>query len=172
LNNKKNVLLVGNGNSDLPKVIHDHFGGRIKIVCLDYSQPCIDMLRVIYNDQVTYNNMEFICGDATKLESCIQNYYHTDDNSDAISFDYIIDKGLIDAMMCNEGWNASLEKYFQGISALLQSGEGIYTCVSYKLSTSTKEYLSDLGEKFGFSWEFHIADKSNDRVSFSIGKKL
>ncbi len=174
--NKNNILLVGNGNSDLPKLIHDHFEGRINIACLDYSQTCIDMLRIIYNDETTYHNMDFICGDATNLKNCIQNYYHIngdgyDDDDNLASFDYIVDKGLLDAMMCDEGWNTKLEKYLEGVGGLLQS-EGKFILVSYKLSTSTKEYLSDVGDKYGIHWKFDIVDKSNDRVSFSIGNKV
>lgn len=182
------ILLVGNGNSNLPKIIHEHYNdrsdnngnvyGKVNILALDYSQPCIDMLRKVY-DKIYYPHMHFVCGDATKLVDCIQDYYkdksqssHSSaDNNDEISFDVIIDKGLMDAMMCDEGWNASVERYIEGVSELLQkSKKGKFLLISYKLNQSTKEYLFDIGDKFGLEWDFDIADKSNDRISFTIGR--
>ena len=196
-----NILLPGNGNSNLPKLIHDHWEGmntenknmsnkNINITCMDYSQPCIDMLSMLY-DKEHYSNMHFICGDAADLKNCIEKYYYDtknnvigsdDDNNKEInsntsksgktySYDMIVDKGLMDAIMCDEGWNVFLEKYFDGVSSLLKN-DGKVILVSYKLSTSTKEFLIDMGEKFGIDWEFDMADKSNDRVSFSVGTKL
>jgi hypothetical protein len=185
--NVKNVLLPGNGNSNLPKIIYDHCNGCINVTCLDYSQSCIDMLKMIHNDDDDddgdgefYSNMEFICGDAINLKGTIENHYrrggmtHTNNEKDKLSllYDMIIDKGLMDAIMCNEDWNDSLEKYFQGASQLLKK-DGKILLFSYKLSTSAKEFLIDVvGENIGIAWDLDIDNGSNDRVSFSIGNKI
>lgn len=155
---------------------------------MDYSQPCIDMLRMLY-DKDNYPNMDFICGEATDLKNCVERYFHGKKNNDDCrygnidinensesgskdSYNMIVDKGLMDAIMCDEGWNATLGKYFQGVSLLLQKDSGKIILVSYKLSTSTREFLIDIGQKVGIEWEFDMVDKSNDRVSFSVGTKL
>ncbi len=179
----RHILLVGNGNSNLPKLIHDYHDGDIHITCLDYSQPCIDMLKTMYpknggnidsKDRIEYSNIEFVCGDATKLKDCINDFYC--DQKTITSFDVIIDKGLMDAMMCNEGWNASLDAYFEGVSSFLKKRnnndeeESKVILISYKLSTSTKDYLVAIGQRFGIEWDLDIVDKSNDRVSVSIGR--
>lgn len=178
-----NMLLVGNGNSNLPQIIYDHYDGdnKMKIVGLDYSQPCIDMLRTVY-DKEQYPNMDFICGDATKLVLCIKSYYTNTFQSeteemeaidDKFLFDVIIDKGLMDAIMCDEGWNTSVEKYIRGVSELLKKNESSqFMLISYKLNPSTKDFLLEMGDKFGLRWDFDIVDKSNGRVSFSIGRKI
>ena len=172
LKNRNNILITGNGNSNLPELIYNDHNGQIHITVMDYSKTCIDILCKLYNKD-EYSNIDCICGDATNLEQCIKKR----------NFDMIIDKGLMDAIMCGEGWNMSLDKYFYGVSLLLKdtkrttrsssddSCNGQFILISYKLSTSTKEYLTDVGERFGIDWMFDINDKSNDRVSFSVGTK-
>lgn len=168
------VLIVGAGNSALPQILYkSHNNAQIlnndgsipsttRITCLDFSSYCIDMLRTLYG--ASCPKMDFVCGDATKMSTLFSEQ----------QFDYIIDKGLMDALMCGEGWDWTVESYVKGISSILSSdkSKGRMLLISYKLSPSTKQFLLDMGVKYSICWNFDIDSKSNERVSFSIGSKV
>lgn len=177
--NGSSVLMVGTGNSVLPRILYDAHEGRTSVVCLDYSQPCLDMLRTMHAESCP--RMEFICGNAKELEQIFSrdaNYIDGeeeeggDPNDELFYFDTIVDKGLVDAFMCGEGWNGDLEPYMKGVAALLEKGIGRFILVSYKLNSSTKEFLIEIGRRHGLQWEFDVQSKSNSRVSFSVGHKV
>ena len=163
------VLFVGTGNSNLPRQLYDEREGNLEVTCMDYSQPCIDMLKKLHN-KVDYPGMHFVCGDVTDLIQTL------DRKGILPIFDYIVDKGLMDAMVCGEGWDSSndssgVKKYLvEAKRALRPSGNLIL--VSYKLSTGMKEYLENVGADLGIQWTLDIAEKSNERVSFSIGRPV
>jgi len=172
------VLMVGVGNSNLPRILYDARKGQTAVVCMDYSQPCLDMLRMMHAESCP--RMEFICGDAKELDrifvgaqNCIDGVDEEETSSnEPFYFDTIVDKGLVDAFMCGEGWNGDIELYMRGVAALLEKGVGRFILVSYKLTSSTKEYLIEIGRKYGLQWELDIQPKSNSRVSFSVGYKV
>jgi len=177
--NSSSVLMVGTGNSVLPKILYDAHEGRTSVVCLDYSQPCLDMLRTMHAESCP--KMEFICGDAKELERIFNrapNFIDEEEEGGGASngypfyFDTIVDKGLVDAFMCGEGWNGDLEPYMRGVATLLEKGIGRFILVSYKLNSSTKELLVEIGRRYGLQWEFDIQSKSNSRVSFSVGHRV
>ena len=108
--------------------------------------------------------MSFVVGDATRLEN-IPDVANVEGEIDAI-----VDKGLIDALMCGEGWNGDVERLLTSAARQLKHG-GTYVCVSYKLSTATKEFLLDVGRNVGLEWEFDLEDQNNTRVSLSKALK-
>ena len=115
-----------------------------------------------------YDNVEYHCGDATTTLSSL-----------AINekFDIIIDKGLVDAILCGEGWNGPLKKLMKEASDCLgttkHGGGGKYLLVSYKMPTSTKEFLIEVGQEVGLKfWDFDLPDYSNQRVSVSLASKM
>lgn len=161
------VLFVGNGNSNLPRELYNEHEGRTEVVCMDYSQPCIDILKSLHEKECP--RMSFACGDVTNLVKTLDNQCIDAEGS----FDYMVDKGLMDAMMCGEGWDSSnsrgvLQYFIEAKRAL--KPEGILILVSYKLSSATREYLQEAGASLGIQWTLDIEEKSNDRVSFSLGK--
>jgi hypothetical protein len=149
-------LMVGCGNSQLPEVVLSTCD-QPRIILLDTSETCLTQLKKVYGSTVEYQ-----CGDATKLSSLWK---------DEKQLDIIIDKGLADAILCGEGWNGPLETLFQGAATVLRNGSGIYLLISYKLPKSTKEFLTEVGEKVGLDWEFDLPDDSNHRVSVSLARK-
>ena len=172
---RQNILIVGNGNSRLPFDIYTHFDSDVNITVVDYSQPCIDFLRNAH--QTSCPSIQFVCGDATNLEHII-NSQCTHDES--VQYDIVIDKGLMDAMMCTDGWDGegNVKKYFHEVGQLLnfrtdfvQRGGGKIILVAYRLSASTREFLEDLGRDIGVEWE-EDAKRGNGRVSFLIGTLL
>ena len=169
-----------------------------RLVLLDTSQTCVDQLQQLYNKNSTGDVIiNCVCGDATQLstldlflndgdgddagaidsssklvddEQDDANVVDTDSSSSSL-FDIIIDKGLTDVILCNEGWNGPLEKVYKEASKILKSS-GKYLLISYKLPSSTKEFLTNVaGNNIGLDWELDIPSISNDRVSVSIATK-
>ena len=156
------ILVVGCGNSLLPIDLHNYHKGQSHIICLDYSSTCIAQLVDSWGSR---SNMSFVVGDATRLEN-IPDVANVEGEIDAI-----VDKGLIDALMCGEGWNGDVERLLTSAARQLKHG-GTYVCVSYKLSTATKEFLLDVGRNVGLEWEFDLEDQNNTRVSLSKAVKI
>ncbi len=159
------VLMVGTGNSRLPREIYDAHNGETTLVCMDYSKPCVDMLKSLHKEDCP--NMYFVCGDAMEMSSTIQDTINlTDpDHQERGIFDFIVDKGLMDAMMCNEG--CDLDRYFREVRSILKPG-GKMILVSYKITSATRAYLES--DAVGLDWILDITEKSNSRVSFSVGQ--
>lgn len=163
-------LIVGCGNSRLPQDLYDEILLRrsskdesndldFSVTCFDYSPKCLDQLKAIHG--VEYPNMKYVVGDATKMDEAFGN----DED-----FDVIVDKGLIDAIICGDGWDTEIEKVLQGSSKVLVSNEkrkGRYVLISYKLTSYLKDFLS---ENCDLDWDFDISG-SLDSISFSIGTK-
>ncbi len=154
-NPNADILMVGCGNSKLPETILSCCQNP-KIVLLDSSPTCLDQLMKLYG-----SDMKYVCGDAIKLERFFPEE----------RFDIIVDKGLSDAIFCSEGWNGPLEKLYQGAANILHPGTGKYLLISYKLSSSTKEFLRQVGDDVGLEWEFDLKEDSNNRVGVSLATK-
>ena len=168
-------LIVGCGNSRLPKAIDDAHYGETQICCLDSSQTCLDQLQrqwgVVESSTLiqTSTNTEFssstpdcissVCRDAAELTKTLG----TD-----TKFDRIIDKGLMDAFLCGEGWNVPVERLIRESIQVLNDG-GQYLLVSYRLPKSTEAFLESVSSPH-LEWSFRLDNigPSNERVQVSI----
>ena len=81
------ILMVGCGNSKLSESLYDV--GYKDITNIDFSPICIEQMQNKY--KATYPEMHFLEMDACDMT--FENSY----------FDFIIDKGLIDSILCSEG---------------------------------------------------------------------
>jgi SAM-dependent methyltransferase len=162
-----NVLLVGTGNSQLPRILYDQHDHSTQVICMDYSYPCMELLQKLHAQDCP--RMKFVCGDVMHLTSLMNDHdiLGTEHMNDSKYFDYVVDKGLTDALMCNEGFCFTLEKYLRQIANVLKK-DGKLILISYKLIPSTREFLEMQGEELGMEWEFDVKNKSNDRVSYSV----
>ena len=198
------VLLVGTGNSRLPRDLYEAHNGETTVVCMDYSQPCVDMLKQMHPTS-DFPNMHFVCGDVMELSHIVgvgktgleQDEIHTQQSQSQSQsqsknqqyFDYVVDKGLMDALMCDEGCN--LEKYLGEVRRILKPNGGKMILISYKLTSSMMKFLSagnedeneneknkgsnnetDVSFHNGLQWNLDIETKSNARVSFSVGESI
>jgi len=156
------ILLVGCGNSALPRVLHGAFGTPVEITCLDYSKICIDMVRSMYG---TYPNMNFVVGCATKLRKTIAQHF-----DEARRFDVIIDKGLLDALLCNEGFE--VDSLMNGVDEVLTSSNwGVHVLVSFPLTTFQQSSLEDMRD---LKWQFDVAVEGgeNGRGCLNVARRL
>lgn len=166
------ILLVGTGNSALPRILHDAFDIDVEVTCLDYSPICIEMIRSMY--QASCPNMKFVVGDATRLHEV---QWSSDTASQLATngkkqFDIIIDKGLLDALMCGDGFD--IESLMNGANHILTSNEwGMHILICFELSKSSKQSLVDLGNNEndpGLVWDFNIPveGSENGRGCFNV----
>ena len=151
-------LVIGCGNSKLPRVIYDR-REPLSLACLDSSQTCLDQLQ--RRDGTACARMSFLFGNAVKLTEVL---HHIKE------YDSIVDKGLLDALMCGEGWNGPVAQLVDEVGQVLTKG-GIYLLICCKLSSATREFLEQVGSKAELSWRFDL-EGSNDRVSISIARKV
>ena len=157
------ILIIGCGNSSLPRVLHDAFSHPVRITCLDYSKVCIDMIQEMYRNLCP--NMDFIVGDATKLREVISSRNN--------EYDIVIDKGLMDALMCGEGFD--LDNLQTEIDHVLTVNDwGMHVLICFPLIKSLKERLVELGQhsdRSNLSWRFDLPVEgvSNGRASFNVG---
>jgi hypothetical protein len=146
------ILMIGCGNSRLP----DFFSNR-QVTLLDSSPTCMDVLRKRYAHEEKF---DYICGDVLTMGSLLahrKGYYAS-----------IIDKGLMDAILCGDDWDNIIQRLMEQTSMLLK---GKYVLVSYRLPLSTQSYLQQAGENYGIEgWKFHVTG-SNDRVGISLARK-
>lgn len=167
---KEKLLMVGCGTSQLPTLIQSQRPNDVEMTLLDSSPTCIDRLRQRYgrhDDNNENNNIRYICGDATRLSSEV---FHHSKNDDEL-YDYILDKGLMDALLCSEGWNTPVARLIHEASRVLRaqvrtspsssssspstsSSSGLYILISYPLPASTREFLVEQGSQVGLEWEF------------------
>jgi hypothetical protein len=182
------ILIVGCGNSSLPRILHDAFSHPVRITCLDYSAVCIDMIRQMYGD--TCPNMAFVVGDATKLKEVLKKHnseekmdrFMESDGENDYRYDVVVDKGLMDALMCGEGFE--VETLQRGIDQVLTTNEwGIHVLICFRLNTGTKETLVDLskshdreernenGPRLFWRFDMQVAGSDKGRASFNVGKR-
>lgn len=179
------VILVGNGNSRLPREIYDFYNGDVDVTCLDYSQPCVNMMEMLHAKDCP--GMKFVCGDVTDMyqvlcstpmsmaaeeDSCNNEIVsnttrHSDNKNSMNTFDVLVDKGLMDAMMCMDGWDGKVKNYWIEARKVLKS-QGKIILIAYKLSSGTREFLHEIGLELGIEW-IEQESKSNGRVTFLIG---
>lgn len=166
------ILIVGCGNSSLPRVLHDAFDYPVRITCLDYSKVCIDMIRQMYNESCP--RMDFVVGDAMKLREVISEH-NTLNSGEEYHYDVVIDKGLMDALMCGEGFDVgNLQREVEKVLTCHPWGMHILIC--FPLITGTKDILNELGQEndgLNLFWRFDLPVEGceNGRASFNVGKR-
>jgi hypothetical protein len=132
----------------------------------------------------TTSRVSFVCDDAVELTKTLEQ--NTRDNVDVEPFDMIIDKGLMDALLCGEGWDGPVERLLTESIQILNRPRsnhddsnhnhpahadkgGTYMLISYPLPKSTEAFLQDVTTaSHTMEWSFRRPE-SNTRVQISIG---
>ncbi|GMH46767.1 hypothetical protein TrRE_jg6633 [Triparma retinervis] len=131
-----NCLLVGCGNSTFSSDLYA--AGIGSVTSLDYSSNVISAMKKKYPEK---SDFKWVVGDMTKLPEVF---------SDG-SFDVVIDKAAMDALMVNEGdvWNpdpsvvGKARDMCGGISRVLK-GDGVHLHISFAQPHFRRKYLLGL----------------------------
>ena len=176
---KKSILMIGCGTSRLADVVlSGNLFNRSRdndthVTLLDSSRTCIDELQRRYEN---YGNINCVCGDAielTKTLSCSQHQRQHAKAEILQQYDLIIDKGLMDVLFCSDDWTLSVQTLFtEATKVLLGNGVdgGTYILVSYKLPKATKDFLAEVADGLGYTWEFDCHG-STKHVTIAIAKQ-
>lgn len=149
---KTDILMVGCGTSRLPEAFDPEI---YQLTLLDAAPTCIEALRNRYTD---CDHHRYIVGDAVRM---------TQNNTGV--YDCVVDKGLMDALLCGEGWDVWVAQLVASVANVLRAG-GRYVLVSYRLPTSTVRFLEQRSHG-KLAWDFCV-DGSNPRVMISIARRL
>ena len=154
--NAASILLVGCGDSRLPDYFLQQTSPPPRLTLLDSSPTCIERLQRRYSQ---YPTITCVCGDVMDAVSLLK---HDQQASPCV----ILDKGLLDALLCNDGWDTAVTQWFGQAAQVLSQG-GKYVLVSYVLPKSTQAFLQALRDDW--AWEFGVdrASSSNARVMVS-----
>lgn len=179
ISTKKSILMIGCGTSRLVDVVMAEGPytsssiNDLHITLLDSSQTCIDELQRRYEG---FCNVHCVCGDAVELTHTLSRSrsIHHLHNKEEIpqQFDTIIDKGLMDVLLCSDDWTYLVQKLFtEATKVLIANGGtgGTYILVSYQLPKATREFLLEVACRLGYSWEFNCYG-STKRVTISFAK--
>lgn len=124
INKKNKILIIGCGNSNLSNEMYKN--GFTNQINIDYSDLVIEQMKKMYS------NLEYIQMDVTKMDF--------DDNS----FDIVLDKACLDAILCNDKQDVldSVTQMMNEIKRVLKS-DGKYLCISLLQSHVVKKLLID-----------------------------
>lgn len=147
-------LVVGCGNSKLPTILRRMIP-EMKIVLLDSSPTLMARLARRYATESDY--IECICDDATMLQS-LENE----------SIDIILDKGFLDALFCNEGWNGIVHRALTASRRVLKGGFGTYLWIGYKLPASSLDFVSEAAPELKWDYGFK---RSGEQVCIRLAVK-
>ena len=133
------ILIVGCGNSGLSAGLYD--AGFKNIVNIDFSETVVDKMKIAHSEQRPL--MQWITMDMTDM------------NFDPMSFDVVIDKASMDALMVDEGdvWNPHestidiTDKMCIGISKILKLHSGKFIQLSFAQPHFRTKYLMGLNLK-------------------------
>jgi hypothetical protein len=184
---------------------------KLELTLLDSSPSCLAQLRERYEkyQQVENVDITFVCADVGNyndyLSACtIRDTKSSGNSQDSnetcamnryprATYDVIVDKGLLDALLCNEGWEPAVTSLLLGSCDLLAvrgrqhaiSDEGLsavpsliateaehptssgrYLLISYSLPKATREYLIGTVAEKSLQWTFDLPG-SNQRVQIS-----
>lgn len=138
-----NVLNVGSGNSTLSADLLN-FGAE-KVFSIDISNVVINYMKEEYKDN---KNLEWFVGDCRKL--------NFSDNF----FDFVIDKGTYDAIICSLDGTKSVKSMFKEISRTLKHGSQFI-----EIATSDQESIIKYLSKPYLNWNIIRVLTFNDTAN-------
>ncbi|CAG9335098.1 unnamed protein product [Blepharisma stoltei] len=128
------ILHLGCGNSRLSEEMYDE--GFINSINIDISQVVIKAMQEKYRDKQT---MRFLHMDGRNMEF------------DDATFDAVIDKGTLDAILCGENSTAHANKMISEVYRVL-SPTGVYVAITYGQPPHRYPYL----DKSEYNWEITV----------------
>jgi SAM-dependent methyltransferase len=147
-------LIVGCGNSELSA--HMWLDGFRHLVSVDYSEIVIQKMKLLYESE----NMKELA-DTFKVADCRE----MNDTPDG-TYDVIIDKGTLDALLCGSESNKHQAALLLEIHRVLKRG-GVFILITYGQTTSRLSYL----ERPKFSWDVSHVPLGPTRFLYACVKR-
>ncbi len=143
--NDAKILIVGCGNADFSPDFVKRSGFQSKhIVHIDYCHVVIDQQRT------KYPKMDFRVMDALDME------FEND------SFDFIIDKSLVDTTLCYTEGHQSTERLFSELHRVLKPGGRLVT-ISLHTEEEIKKYQVASSDQFSYDFLYSSCKLINKR---------
>lgn len=147
------ILVLGCGNSTFSAELYD--AGFQNVTSVDFSPNVIDAMKKKYND--THPSLQWQIGDVRKLD-CFSDE----------SFDIVIDKACLDALVCDEGdpWSPNertkndMYATLKCVARVLKKNEGSnmnrrkFISIGFQQPHFRKRYL--INEQVKFGWEENV----------------
>ena len=148
------ILVVGCGNSQFSAKMAD--AGYTSIVSCDYSETVVSNMRKKYKD--THPDLKWYVADVRHLDRLFERN----------SFDVVIEKSCLDALLCDEGdpWNPNeetrdnMEQSLNSISNTVKVG-GLFIAIGFQQPFFRKKYFDQ--DACSFGWEGNMTVKKIDR---------
>jgi len=134
------ILNLGSGSSRLP--VSMYLDGYKNITSVDFSKVSIDMMSGKFADKA---ELEWKVMDVRKLDGIPDG-----------AFDYAIDKGTIDSLLCGGNSTQNVYQYLKEIKRVLKPG-GTFLCLSYGSPTKRDQHLKR--QSLGFTVSVQNIDK-------------
>lgn len=127
------ILIPGCGNSQLGADLYDQ--GYTNITNIDSSDVVVNMMADRFKDR---DQMEFVQSDARNISQIPDN-----------TFDLIIDKALMDALLCSDDNIISVNRLVREMHRVLKPG-GVYVVISHGAPDTRVGYLKRPAQ--GLTW--------------------
>ena len=135
LKEEMEILIIGCGTSRLSEELCDE--GFEKVTSIDFSSTAIKLQKERYLGQEDYKELEFVEMDARKLQF-----------PDG-KFDVVIDKGLMDSMLCSNPGPKNVQDMLENVHRVLNE-TGKYICISREVEAKRKQHMKKVGK---FNWK-------------------
>jgi hypothetical protein len=208
-NNQGAILVIGCGTSTLPTMLLERLP-TVRLVLLDSSRTCVEHVRERYNSNhhplltgstsgssapSVGNRVDCVWGNVLRPRSTWQlvggpNDNSDDDNDDRASIptkvDLILDKGLMDVLLCGDDWDSTVPRLLAALAdddddddALAPTGRYCcyYVLVSYTLPPSTRQFIrEETGNTWDWSFDAAVGDdrpvRTGRRSMVSLGRRI
>jgi ubiquinone/menaquinone biosynthesis C-methylase UbiE len=131
------TLMVGCGNSEMSADMYED--GFTSIMSFDYSEVVIRKMKEKHGDATP--GMEFEVADARDLRY------------DSASFDLVVDKGTLDAILCGGNSGSNSKAMLSEVARVLKPG-GVFVIITYGEPDSRLEHLES--PRYGWTVEHEL----------------
>jgi hypothetical protein len=138
---KKTILVIGCGTSRLPTLLLERLPSLVSLVLLDSSPTCIAHLHERYcrgppahsPDPASdaSRRVTLACGNVLSPPSSWQVFRPSHDNAHpilstnptSVRCDMVLDKGMMDVLLCGEGWDSTVPRLLASVRKAAASAE-------------------------------------------------
>ena len=151
---ESHILIVGCGTSRMPKDMYDD--GYENVTSIDRSQWAIKFQ--VENSMYAQQDLPFYCMDVRDM-----NQFKDE------KFDYVIDKALLDCVICGPEPKKQSELMLKEIHRVLKP-LGSYICITHGVEDTRKKYLKNV-ELYQWKYKKHLLPKVSTKGPPNLGSR-